>query len=76
MYIILHFGFGFIAWYKIVIEIWLVIQVLQPMRDLGYFKGDHTRTRASDSNHLPAVILNIFCEYTSVMFDIVIATKK
>ncbi len=40
-------------------------------------KGDYARTRASDSKHLPAVILNIFlCEYTKVMFDIVVLTKR
>ena len=40
-------------------------------------KGDYPRTRASDSKHLPAVILNVFFgEYTRVMFNIVISTKK
>ena len=39
-------------------------------------KRDYARTRARDSKHLPAVILNIFCEYTRVMFDKVIPTKK
>ena len=38
-------------------------------------KGDYARMRASDYKHLPAVILNIFCEYTRVMFDIVMPTK-
>ena len=35
-------------------------------------KEEFARTRASDSKDLPAVI---FCEYTRVMFDIVISRK-
>ena len=38
------------------------------------FKGDYSQTRASDSKYFSAV--NFFCEYTRVMFDIAITTKK
>ena len=40
-------------------------------------KGDYSRTRAGDFKHLPAVIINVFfCEYTRVMFNIVISILK
>ena len=32
---------------------------IKPIRK-NLFKGDYARTRASDSKHLPAVILNVF----------------
>ena len=39
-------------------------------------KEEFARTRANDSKYLPAVIPKVFfCEYTRVMFDIVISTK-
>ena len=44
---------------------------------LIYHKEDYVPTRASDSEHLPAVILkDFFCEYTRVMFNIVISILK
>ena len=42
--------------------------------DLHNVKVDYARTRASDSKHLLAVILNVFfSEYTRVMINIVIS---
>ena len=38
-------------------------------------KGDYPRTKASDSKHLLALILNVFCENTRVMFIILLSTK-
>ena len=42
-----------------------------------YIKRDYPQTRASDSKHLPALILNVcFSEYTRVMINIVISILK
>ena len=44
---------------------------------LIYHKEDYVPTRASDSERLPAVILkDFFCEYTRVMFYIVISILR
>ena len=59
------------AWKKV--RCWLLISVHGK-----WVKGDYPRTRANDSKHLPAVILNVFfffSEYTRVLCNINLKNK-